>query len=90
MSKSQMSMLRTLADRLNFAMYEMGMSQAQLAKAANMAQPTIWRIASGNARGTTKIVDLANALGVTPEWLSSGVGSMRAENKKPSIPPKSE
>ncbi len=90
MSKSQMSMLRTLADRLNFAMYEMGMSQAQLAKAANMAQPTIWRIASGNARGTTKIVDLANALGVTPEWLSSGVGPMRAENKKPSIPPKSE
>ncbi|MGY9368805.1 S24 family peptidase [Citrobacter pasteurii] len=73
----QESTLKTLADRLNYAMDEMGMSQGQLAKAASMAQPTIWRIASGNARGTTKIVDLANALGVRPEWLSDGTGPMR-------------
>ncbi|HHR5552288.1 putative phage repressor protein CI [Klebsiella pneumoniae] len=73
----QESTLKTLADRLNYAMDEMGMSQGQLAKAAKMAQPTIWRIASGNARGTTKIVDLANALGVRPEWLSDGIRPMR-------------
>lgn len=70
--------LKTLAERLNFAMQEAGMSQGQLAKAANMAQPTIWRITSGNARGTTKIVDLANALDIRPEWLSDGSGPMRA------------
>ncbi|AYJ92030.1 helix-turn-helix transcriptional regulator [Klebsiella pneumoniae] len=73
----QESTLKTLADRLNFAMHEMGMSQGQLAKAANMAQPTIWRITSGNAKGTTRIVDLANALGVRPEWLSDGSGPMK-------------
>lgn len=91
----QENTLRTLADRLNYAMQEMGMSQGQLAKIANMAQPTIWRIASGNARGTTKIVELANALGIRPEWLSSGEGPMRADNiqirnRESSIPPESE
>jgi phage repressor protein C with HTH and peptisase S24 domain len=74
----QESTLKTLADRLNYAMHEMGMSQGQLAKVANMAQPTIWRIASGNAKGTTKIVDIANALGVRTEWLADGSGPMRA------------
>lgn len=88
MSRSEMSMLKTLADRLNYAMSERGMSQGQLAKAANMAQPTIWRITSGNAKGTTKIFDLANALGVSPEWLADGVGPMMAPATP--TPPKSD
>lgn len=78
----QESKLKTLADRLNYAMNEMGMSQGQLAKAADMAQPTIWRITSGNARGTTKIVEIANALGVRSEWLSNGTGPMRVDAKR--------
>lgn len=89
------STLKTLADRLNYAMHEMGMSQGQLAKAANMAQPTIWRIASGNAKGTTKIFELADALGIRPEWLSSGAGPMRNKEQPKhhpdsTIPPESE
>ncbi|EAC0927890.1 helix-turn-helix transcriptional regulator [Salmonella enterica] len=82
----QESTLKTLADRLNYAMHEMGMSQGQLAKAAGMAQPTIWRITSGNARGTTKIVELANALGVRSEWLSNGTGPMRGDGQQPTSP----
>lgn len=78
--------LKTLADRLNYAMHEMGMSRGQLAKAANMAQPTIWRITSGNARGTTKIVEIANALGVRSEWLSNGTGPMRGDDQQPPPP----
>ena len=73
------STLKTLADRLNYAMQEAGMSQGALAKAANMAQPTIWRIASGTARGTSRLVDLANALGVRPEWLADGSGPMKRQ-----------
>ena len=46
----------TLADRLNLAMEQSGMSQGALAKASGVAQPTIWRLTSGNARGSTKIV----------------------------------
>ncbi|WP_437431941.1 XRE family transcriptional regulator [Yokenella regensburgei] len=73
----------TLADRLNQAMELSGMSQGALAKASGVAQPTIWRLTSGNARGSTKIVEIANALGVRTEWLSTGEGSMRADGQKP-------
>lgn len=36
------------------------------------------------------MVELAGALGVRPEWLSSGLGPMRAELKDQTIPPESE
>lgn len=67
----------TLSDRLNKAMELAGMSQGALAKASGVAQPTIWRLTSGNARGSTKIVEIANALGVNSEWLSTGIGPMK-------------
>nr|WP_310616666.1 S24 family peptidase [Pantoea cypripedii] len=73
----------TLADRLNQALQLTGMSQGGLAKASGVAQPTIWRLTSGNARGSTKIVEIANALGVRVEWLSSGEGPMRNEGQQP-------
>ncbi|MEF3090452.1 XRE family transcriptional regulator [Raoultella scottii] len=79
----------TLADRLNEAMNVAGMSQGALAKASGIAQPTIWRLASGNARGSTKIVEIANALGVRSDWLSTGRGPMREDGQQPkSISPK--
>lgn len=76
----------TLADRLNMAMEQSGMSQGALAKASGVAQPTIWRLTSGNARGSTKIVEIANALGVRTEWLSTGDGPMRFDGQQPLIP----
>lgn len=75
----------TLAERLNQAMELSGMSQGALAKASGVAQPTIWRLTSGNARGSTKIVEIANALGVRTEWLSTGVGPMRGDGQMPAI-----
>lgn len=67
------------------------MSQGALAKASGVAQPTIWRLTSGNARGSTKIVEIANALGVRSEWLSTGVGPMRDDGQMPAISqPKTE
>lgn len=71
----------TLADRLNEAMNLAGMSRA-LAKASGIAQPTIWRLVSGNAR-INKIVEIANALGVRSEWLSTGNGPMRDDGQLP-------
>lgn len=73
----------TLADRLNQAMELTGMSQGALAKASGVAQPTIWRLSSGNARGSAKIVEIANALGVRTDWLSTGSGSMRDDGELP-------
>lgn len=76
----------TLAERLNQAMELSGISQGALAKASGVAQPTIWRLARGNARGSTKIVEIANALGVRTEWLSTGSGPMRDDGQMPAIP----
>lgn len=73
----------TLAERLNQAMELSGMSQGALAKASGVAQPTIWRLTSGNARGSTKIVEIAKALGVRSEWLSTGAGPMREDGQEP-------
>lgn len=76
----------TLADRINAAMNAANMSQGALAKASGVAQPTIWRLTSGNAQGSTKIVEIANALGVRSEWLSTGTGPMRADGQQPAAP----
>ncbi|WP_024551865.1 LexA family transcriptional regulator [Franconibacter helveticus 513] len=73
----------SLADRLNQAMELTGMSQGALAKASGVAQPTIWRLVNGNARGSTKIVEIAKALGVRSDWLSTGSGPMRDDGQKP-------
>lgn len=74
-------MNKTLAERLAKAMQERGMSQGALAKATGVAQPTIWRLVKGEAKGSTRLVDIARALSVSVEWLANGSGSMQAEEK---------
>ncbi|MBD2814217.1 helix-turn-helix domain-containing protein [Xenorhabdus sp. Flor] len=64
----------TLADRLKEAMADKGLTQSSLAKKAGMAQSMIWKLLSGNATKTGRLVDLAKALDVRPEWLSDGSG----------------
>ncbi|EAB4071450.1 helix-turn-helix transcriptional regulator [Salmonella enterica] len=62
-----------------------GLSQAQLAEMVGISQPAIQKMSSGKTSGTRKMVELANALKVRPEWLSSGVGEMRyQEGPEPS------
>ncbi|WP_243677230.1 helix-turn-helix domain-containing protein [Sodalis glossinidius] len=70
------SMKTTLSERLFQAMSVRNISQSALAKAAGMAQPTIWRLVKGQSQGTTKLVDIANALSVNVEWLANGSGDM--------------
>lgn len=85
----------TFSDRLNLAMKEGGFTQASLADAVGMAQPSIWKLASGRANSSRKVVQIANVLGVRPEWLSSGDGEMRDPLARPhhpdsTIPPEAE
>lgn len=90
-----MKNLPTFAERLIYAMNAAGMTQGALARAAGMAQPTIWRLVSGNASGTKKVVEISRALGVEPEWLATGDGPMTSSDnpRRPedsSIPPENE
>ncbi|WP_334467799.1 helix-turn-helix domain-containing protein [Arsenophonus sp. PmNCSU2021_1] len=66
----------TLSKRLALAMKEKGFTQSSLARKAGMAQSMIWKLISGNAHSTSKIVELAKILGVRPEWLNDGVEPM--------------
>lgn len=73
----------TFADRLNAAMKETGFTQASLADAVGMAQPSVWKLTSGITKNTRKLYEISRVLGVRPEWLSSGEGPMRSDGQKP-------
>ncbi|MCB5318659.1 helix-turn-helix transcriptional regulator [Yersinia massiliensis] len=76
-------------------MKEGGHTQGSLAKAVGMAQSSVWKLVSGGAKGSRRLVDIARVLGVRPEWLSDGSEPMRESGVKPhhpasTIPPESE
>lgn len=73
----------TFSERLGLAMREAGITQGALADAVGMAQPSVWKLVSGGAKGSKRSVDIARVLGVRPEWLSSGDGPMRNEGQAP-------
>ncbi|MBC8947268.1 helix-turn-helix transcriptional regulator [Xenorhabdus indica] len=68
----------TFAERLKLAMKERGFTQASLAEAVGMSQPSIWKLTSGKASRSRHIVEIAKTLMVDPEWLATGSGSMMA------------
>ena len=70
------------SERLKIAMKEGGHTQASLAEAVGMAQPSVWKLTSGKAHGSRKVVQIANVLGVRAEWLSDGSGPMRDEGQQ--------
>lgn len=74
--------MKTLAERLAYAMQLKGFTQGGLSKSTGIAQPTIWRLVNGKAKGSTKINDIARTLGVNSDWLSNGIGSMSLESER--------
>jgi SOS-response transcriptional repressor LexA len=68
--------MTNLADRLKAARAHAGLSQGELAKAAGVKQPVISQLETGKNVGSTFVVSIAKACGVSPEWLVNGKGSM--------------
>lgn len=68
-----------LKDRLKEARAAKKLSQAKLAELAGVTQPTIMFIENGRNKGSSKIVDIANALDVSPDWLLYGKEMGNAE-----------
>lgn len=66
--------MKTFSDRLNFAMEKAGFSQAGLAQAINVSQPSIWKLTTGKSQSSRKILEIAEALEVDPVWLTTGAG----------------
>jgi transcriptional regulator with XRE-family HTH domain len=67
--------MNTLQERLSVARKKAGLTQSQLATRAAVSQSTIAQIESGRNSGTKFAFRLANALGVSVEWLLAGKGT---------------
>lgn len=68
-----------LADRLKLAREDAGLTQTELAvrMKPKMAQQTIQHLESGRNKGSKRLPDIADALGVRYPWLAKGDGPMR-------------
>ena len=62
-------------ERLFKARKHAGLTQVELAKLAGIAQSTMTE-AETTANGSTKVMQLAKATGVNPDWLATGKGEM--------------
>lgn len=62
----------SFATRLTMRREQCGLTQAQLATKAGLSQATIGNLETGRNKGTKRILELAKALHVTPEWLIHG------------------
>lgn len=80
--------MKTFAERLNAAMSMASLSQAQLAERVGISQPAVQKMASGKTTGSRKMVEIARALNVRPEWLSAGIGAMKVSDD--ALPPENE
>lgn len=72
--------MKTFSERLNAAMNMASLSQAQLAERVGISQPAVQKMASGKTTGSRKMVEIARALNVRPEWLSAGIGPMKVSD----------
>ncbi len=69
-----------LADRLRQRRKQLKLTQAQLAEKAGMTQQTVQQLETRKVLSTGRIVDLAAALGVRPEWLAEEKGPMQGSD----------
>ncbi|SUT91488.1 S24 family peptidase [Actinobacillus lignieresii] len=66
--------MKTLANRLNFSMKERGLNINSLSKLVGISYPAMAKISDGQTLEPKKIVEIANALGVSVQWLKTGEG----------------
>lgn len=68
--------VESIAERLRQARESKGLSQGDVARAAGVTQGTIGNIESGVRRNPRELLAIADAVGVTAEWLKDGKGPM--------------
>lgn len=76
-----------MANRLKWRRKQLKLTQAQLAEKAGMTQQMIQQLEARKVLTTGKVVALAGALGVRPQWLESGEepiqdGELGADDQK--------
>lgn len=71
--------MSTLGERLRLARENKNLSQQEVASRAGISQPTYYKIESGKTKRTTYLHELAQVLGVDPQWLATGEGEMTSK-----------
>lgn len=66
--------LKTLSDRLMYALEITGMKKADLARAIDVQPQTIQHLCHGNVKSSRFTFELATALGLDTTWLATGEG----------------
>jgi transcriptional regulator with XRE-family HTH domain len=73
--------MKTLADRIKFRMDAIGWIQDDLAKLVGVSQTAIFKVMAGQTAKPRNILEIAKALGVNAEWLSTGNGEMTGKSE---------
>ena len=63
-------MAEIVGERIEKRMKELGLTQSAVARAVGVKQPSIGRLIAGETRQTRHIIELAQALRTTPEYLT--------------------
>ena len=66
----------TLAKRLRYAREQANLSQSALARSVGVKPQAIQSIEAGRVHRPRALLEIADVLGVSPMWLSSGEGSV--------------
>lgn len=72
--------MKTLAERLDFAMKRVGMSQQALSEAVDVSQASISNLITGERNSSRKIAAIAHALEVNALWLEDGRGEIASRS----------
>lgn len=67
--------MKQLKDRLKAARRSATLTQAQLAGLVGVSQAAIAALETGERKTSRKVVEIANALKVSPLWLAKGQGN---------------
>src|SRR5215469_3800803 len=75
-------MSESLGERVRRAREAAGRSQAQLADAIGIKQPSLHAIETGTSARSKHTIAIARALNVSLRWLETGKGAMKGANAK--------
>ena len=79
----------TLAERMNLALKRAGKSKIELARACHISHPSVSSWCNGRTKSLKGATVLAAAqfLGVSPDWLGRGIGSMEPQTGADTLVP---
>ena len=71
-----------IADRIKLRMSALKLTQEGVANRAGISQGMVYKLISGKAKSTSKLIELADALECDIEWLGTGKTDVREQSAR--------